>query len=74
MYISSKNPTETVGNVTDLSGQQGKSQKNIRLIPSSSEDLTLASTTSETNGRNTTILNVTVKRNLRQTNQNARAR
>ena len=39
-----------------------RNETGIRLIPSSSEDLTFASTTSETNGRNTTILNVTIER------------
>ena len=36
----------------------------VRLIPSSSEDLTFASITSETNGRNTTILNVTIEKEI----------
>lgn len=65
MYMSSKNPTETIGTRTSL-GRAGyvDTVGNVRLIPSSSEDLTLASTTSETNGLNTTILNVTIETNL----------
>jgi len=72
--MSSKKPTETTGDEhrfwTDGAGYGG----NARLIPSSSEDLTLASITSETNGRNTAILNVTTKSNeiLAQHKQNAK--
>lgn len=59
MYISSKNPTETMGNNHEFGVDV--MERDIHLIPSSSEDLTLASKTSETNGLNTTILNVTTK-------------
>lgn len=34
---------------------------NVHLIPSSSDDFTLAKMTSDANGRNTTILNTTEK-------------
>lgn len=60
MYMSSKKPTETTGDEREFL-TDGAGDGSVRLIPSSSEDLTLASITSETNGRNTTILNVTEK-------------
>lgn len=57
MYMSSKKPI-----VTDSSRQEvplGFANENVRLIPSSSDDLTFATITSDVKGRNTTSLNTT---------------
>lgn len=57
MYMSSKKPI-----VTDISCQEaplGFENGNVRLIPSSSDDLTFATITSDVKGRNTTSLKTT---------------
>ena len=57
--MSSKNPIVTVYDRVVSGLLEGK--KDIHLIPSSSDDLTFAMTTSEVNGLNTTILNTTIR-------------
>ena len=56
--MSSKNPTETKEMIQSATSFARKEV--LRRIPSSSDDLTFATITSEANGRNTTILNTTV--------------
>jgi hypothetical protein len=52
-----KSPRLLPGSVSAITKEQAGTDK--RRIPSSSEDFTLATTTSEVKGRKTTILNTT---------------